>query len=351
MKTRQPTILTQPKQPSTPVEPPASSGTTLIVPPPGAASHPGTIAVSGQPQTASDPPPATQPTLSARQQLPGMAWATGTEDATNQVVQTTIAKGRDFIAANSGPVEPPLPPLRNEEPPVAPDPVTVEEEPDPEAGATPGQINWVNDRGQPVSFVNDKGEPITWTGDVPSAERIQEGTASLAGGTVLGATAEILPAADDPSNKRTRRRTAAKKQRGTTTTKIKIRSYPQAIAYCQILIGALQEIVDYNPLRHHNQPPPDLRIEDKEYLQEIRRLIAELRTLNDLLAASRRQPKRTSDAAINLSHHFNTFLNCVAKSAGYGTGTLLVATMASLLSELGIAQDIIMNILQHAKRH
>jgi hypothetical protein len=62
----------------------------------------------------------------------------------------------------------------------------------------------------------------------------------------------------------------------------------------------LEEVVDYSPARHHNQRPPDLRIDDEGYLTEIRNLVAELRTLNALLETTRREPKEASDAVVNL---------------------------------------------------
>jgi hypothetical protein len=132
-------------------------------------------------------------------------------------------------------------------------------------------------------------------------------------------------------------------------TIIKIRSRSQVIQYSRILIAALEEVVDYGPARRHNQPPPDLRIDDEGYLTEIRNLIAELRTLSSLLETTRRQPKKASDAVVKLTRHFDTFLNSYAKSLGKGAGWLTIGVIASLLYQAGVGQDVIGNILGHAK--
>src|SRR3974390_2594112 len=87
-------------------------------------------------------------------------------------------------------------------------------------------------------------------------------------------------------------------------------------------------------------PPPELRIENPDYLSEIRDAVAELRTLNSLLKRSRRQPQKASRAVLNLAKHFDTFLNGYSKSLGKGTGYLTIGLIASLLYQAGIGQDV-----------
>jgi hypothetical protein len=72
------------------------------------------------------------------------------------------------------------------------------------------------------------------------------------------------------------------------------------------------------PARHHNHPPPDLRIGDEEYLREIRNLIAELRTLNSRLATTRRQPKKASGAVVKPARHFNNLFGLLCEVVGKG---------------------------------
>jgi hypothetical protein len=140
-----------------------------------------------------------------------------------------------------------------------------------------------------------------------------------------------------------------KRTRKTSGINIKIKSRSQVIQYSRILIAALEEVVDYDPTRHHNRPPPELRINDEDYLTEIRNLIAELRTLNSLLETTRRQPKKSAEAVVKLTRHFDTFLNSYAKSLAKGAGWLTIGVIASLLYQAGIGQAVIANILSHAK--
>jgi hypothetical protein len=130
---------------------------------------------------------------------------------------------------------------------------------------------------------------------------------------------------------------------------VKIKNRSQVIQYSRTLIAALNEVLDYDRERHHNQPPPELLIEDADYLREIRNLVAELRTLNSFLESSRRPAKKTSQAVGRLANHFDNFLKSYGKSLGKGAGWLTIAVMASLLSQTGLGQDVVANILSHAK--
>jgi hypothetical protein len=145
------------------------------------------------------------------------------------------------------------------------------------------------------------------------------------------------------------RKPAKTRRKREAAGQIRIKNYSQVIQYSKILIVALEEVLDYDPLRHHNQPPPELRIEDPEYLGEIRDLVAELRSLNSFLESSPRRPQKASRAVIDLTKHFNTFLNSYSKSLGKGAGYLTIGVIASLLYQAGIGQDIIASILSHAK--
>jgi hypothetical protein len=135
----------------------------------------------------------------------------------------------------------------------------------------------------------------------------------------------------------------------TTQGEIVIRNRLQLVKYSKILIAALQEVLEYDPARHHNQPRPDLRIDDADYLQEIRSLVAELRTLNAFLETSRRPPKPTSRAVLQLAAHFDRFLQSYAKSLGKGAGYLTIGVIASLLYQAGIGNDLVAKILSHAR--
>jgi hypothetical protein len=138
-------------------------------------------------------------------------------------------------------------------------------------------------------------------------------------------------------------------QKRETKKTIVIRDRSQAIQYSRILITALQEIVDYDPARHHNQPPPDLYVGNDKYLHEIRALIAELRTLNSLLEAKRPTKKKVSVVTVDLKVHVNAFLKAHSKVLGAGTAGLLIGAFSSLLHQLGLGPDIVSEILNHLK--
>jgi Arc/MetJ-type ribon-helix-helix transcriptional regulator len=126
-----------------------------------------------------------------------------------------------------------------------------------------------------------------------------------------------------------------------------IRNKALIVRYSKLVIFALQEALEYDPARHHNQPPPDLRIEDDEYLKEIRNLVSELQRLNDLLedaVVHKAEAKRT---VVNIAKHTNTFLDKYAGVVGKGAGYLTVGLLASILYQAGISSESVTKILAH----
>jgi hypothetical protein len=134
-------------------------------------------------------------------------------------------------------------------------------------------------------------------------------------------------------------------------TPIVIRDKAQVLQYSRIVIAALEEIVEYDPKQHHNRPPPQLRIEDEAYLQDIQRLIAELTRLNDLLESKQPRKTATKRALINVRKHFDTFFGKLASSfgttLGTGAGGLLIGSVAALLYQAGFDGGLVMQILSH----
>jgi hypothetical protein len=121
----------------------------------------------------------------------------------------------------------------------------------------------------------------------------------------------------------------------------------QIILYSTAIITALEEALGYDPIRHHNRPPPDLYIPDDKYLNEIRSLVEELKRLNDLLdaqklRASRRQVK-------SLVKYFDSFLSAYAGALGKGAAALTGASIVALLYKAGVGKDILDAIWGHLK--
>jgi hypothetical protein len=130
--------------------------------------------------------------------------------------------------------------------------------------------------------------------------------------------------------------------------------------FSTLLITAFQEALDYDPRRHHNEPPPALRLEDEDYLKEIRTLIGELRRLNENLenaanAETKPKPKRTiaprkaaEKSAIQVTKHVNTFLSKYASALGTGAAVLTFGTAGALLHQLGVPiGDLITKYARH----
>jgi hypothetical protein len=182
------------------------------------------------------------------------------------------------------------------------------------------------------------------TGQVVQLEAHSSAMMSGAGGLDVNGTLA-------PASPHRKPRTAAGAAKAMTPKTIRIRNRTEVIRYSKILIVALEEVLDYVPARRGNERPPALRIDDdRDYLQEIRDLVAELRALNALLAQhSPQQRKRTAGAVGGLARHFDTFLRTYANCMGAGTAALTIGVVSHLLKEAGVAPDVLQTILSHLK--
>jgi hypothetical protein len=122
----------------------------------------------------------------------------------------------------------------------------------------------------------------------------------------------------------------------------------QIILFSKIVITSLEDAINYDPKRHHNRPPPDLRIDSEGYLQELRSLVTELKRLNALLESMKYKNEKRR-AVIALSKHVNTFLDKYARVLGTGTAGLTVAALAGLLLQIGVGPEVVQQVLSHFK--
>ena len=126
----------------------------------------------------------------------------------------------------------------------------------------------------------------------------------------------------------------------------------EIIRYSTALIAALQEAADYDPLRHHNEPPPSLRIDDPDYLAEVRSLVAELKRLNSILEAKTvSESHLAEDSVSHLAKHFDTFFGAYAKSLGHGAAALTIATVLALLTRAGVGAELVDAVWSHWQTH
>jgi hypothetical protein len=123
------------------------------------------------------------------------------------------------------------------------------------------------------------------------------------------------------------------------------RNRVEIIRYSTAIIDALQEALDYDPQRHHNAPPPSLRIDDTEYLAQLQTIITELKRLNSLLEQVNTQA--AEKLVHRISKHFDTFFGSYAKAMGSGVAGLTIATALALLYRAGVAKELIDAIWQH----
>lgn len=141
-----------------------------------------------------------------------------------------------------------------------------------------------------------------------------------------------------------------------TNDRVVIQSPQEIILYSTMMISALEEALDYSVERHHNHPPPPLLIESKEYLDEIRILVAELKRLNDNLERAakepkkpKRTPKEVQKSAVDVKKHLNSFLDKYAQSLGKGAAALTIGTASALLVRFGIPPEAFSAILKNLK--
>jgi hypothetical protein len=130
-----------------------------------------------------------------------------------------------------------------------------------------------------------------------------------------------------------------------------LRNRTDIIKYSNALIVALEEVLEYNVAKHHNSPPPNLRIEDPAYLAEVRDLASELRRLNILLEEPSRTKARVARQKIGrFGSNFDKFLGSYATALGKGAAALTIATAIGLLCQAGVGREIIDAIWEHARR-
>lgn len=123
-----------------------------------------------------------------------------------------------------------------------------------------------------------------------------------------------------------------------------------ALAQLGSLIAAFQEVEDYDPQRHHNGYRPALWLDSRDYLEEIKRLVVELRRLNDLLKA-----QNTPDPAA--LRHSGSIVASMAEKAclsaadviGKGIGYVILASVAAILIHSGVAIDAAQPLLNAIK--
>jgi hypothetical protein len=174
------------------------------------------------------------------------------------------------------------------------------------------------------------------------------GTLTAEAGSVLTPS----PVAESVTPKKKRRvasssaRTRRKRSASARTKRDVITNPVEVIRHSQILIIALQEALDYDPVRGHNQQPPALWIDNPSYLTDVNSLVIELRRLNSLLEAKRPRKKEAKRAVIDLAGHLNRFLRSYATTLGTGAGVLTLGVIADLLRHAGLDPTALWSVVK-----
>jgi hypothetical protein len=128
----------------------------------------------------------------------------------------------------------------------------------------------------------------------------------------------------------------------------------QAIRQLTALVCAFEEATEYDPVRHHNQPPPALWLGSLEYTADQIALLQELRRLNDYLqnAARLDKPKDVEKSVSFSVVAGKKFIESYVDVMGKGAAALTICGIAGLFVSLGVDKgtvETIWNLLKPSK--
>jgi hypothetical protein len=127
----------------------------------------------------------------------------------------------------------------------------------------------------------------------------------------------------------------------------------QAIRQLHVLETAFQEASEYDPIRHHNQPPPALWVGKAEYIADLKELLSELRLLNDRLKTEKLdKPKGMEGSASVAVVAGKKFVESYADVMGKGAAALTIGGIATLFISLGVDKgsvEAVWNLLRPSK--
>jgi hypothetical protein len=131
----------------------------------------------------------------------------------------------------------------------------------------------------------------------------------------------------------------------------------RALVQLSVLIDAFAEVDEYDPKRHHNQPPPSMWLDNRKYLGDLRSLLHELRRLNDQLerlakTQTPQTPPATTKTVGLLSVAATKFVEAYAADLGKKASGLTFLGIAALLGYLGVKTgtvDVIFGTIKQLK--
>jgi hypothetical protein len=118
-----------------------------------------------------------------------------------------------------------------------------------------------------------------------------------------------------------------------------------------VLLAALEEVEEFDPLRLGNQPPPALWIDSPSYLGDLKSLHVELRELRTLLMDDKAGKKTQAGKRVigTVAAATTKFIDSYAGALGKGAAALTIGAAGALLFHIGVSKDILGSMWDHLK--
>jgi hypothetical protein len=126
------------------------------------------------------------------------------------------------------------------------------------------------------------------------------------------------------------------------------RNRTQISLQLRVLITAFQEVEEYDPKRHHNQPPPSLWIAHPDYQRDVKIMLRELRALNGYIARMEQATKAEKKIA-PVTKMLTTFAEKYVGALATSLGALTAGAIGLLLIDLGVPHEVVNIVLGHIK--
>jgi hypothetical protein len=106
------------------------------------------------------------------------------------------------------------------------------------------------------------------------------------------------------------------------------------------LVAAFEEVDDYDPARHHNQPPPALWINNETYFQDVKSELRELHSLLRTITAKEPATVQKAEKAGGLvATATKKFVEEYAGAMGKAAAALTIGAAGALRYHVGVGKE------------
>jgi hypothetical protein len=129
------------------------------------------------------------------------------------------------------------------------------------------------------------------------------------------------------------------------------RNRTQALLHVAVLLEALEEVADFDPLRLGNRPPPALWVDQPVYRNDVRSLVVQLRALQQVLQGAKTSPQGSAaKKVIGVAAAATVkFLDGYAETLGKGAAALTIGAAGALLFHLGIEKALLAQLWERLR--